>query len=268
MRYVVRRPPERSAAAAAASLRGATIVVTRPVGAGASLARAARGLDAAVVLVPGLRLRACAGAGAPLHSARGGDIWVFTSPAAVRFAFAAGLRRPAARVRVAAVGAGTRAALARRGVAAVAPDGRGDSESLLALPALADVRGRRVALFGAPGGRDAIAPVLRARGATVDAVPVYERTPPRLTRRHFDLIDAARAPLLMLVSSGEALANIVAGLPAATLERLRRGALVASSARVAALARGHGFADVSIADSALPRDLLAVAAKRFAQLRK
>ena len=263
MRYVVRCPPERSPAIA--PLQAATIVVTRPVGSGASLARAAQRLGAAVVHLPGLRLHGCADA--PLRAARDCDTWVFTSPAAVRFACALGLRRPAARVQVAAVGAGTRAALARRGIAALAPDGRGDSESLLALPVLADMRDRRVALFGAPGGRDAIAPVLRARGAVVDAVPVYQRTPPRLTRRHFDAIAAARAPLLMLVSSGEALANIVAALPAATLRRLRRAALVASSARIAALARDHGFADVSTADSALPRDLLAAAARRLAQMR-
>jgi uroporphyrinogen-III synthase len=242
-----------------AALRGATIVVTRPVGTGASLARAVREAGGDVLLVPGLRLRACV---ARVRVVAGAcNMWAFTSPAAVRFAFAAGLRPTRRHVVVIAVGEGTRAALARRGLPALAPSGRGDSESLLALPALADVRDRRVALFGAAGGRDVIAPGLRARGAVVEAVHVYERVPPRLTRRHFEAITGAGDPLVTLVSSGEALGNLVARLPAAALERLRRGHLVASSARVAALARASGFADVSVADSALPRDLLAAAAR-------
>jgi uroporphyrinogen-III synthase len=242
-----------------AALRGATIVVTRPVGTGAPLARAARAAGGDVLLVPGLRLRPCA---APVRGvARASDLWVFTSPAAVRFAFAAGLRPPRRRVAAIAVGEGTRAALARFGLAAYAPSGRGDSESLLALPVLADVRGRHVALFGAAGGRDVIAPGLRARGAVVEAVHVYERAAPRLTRRHFEAIAGAGDPLIMLVSSGEVLGNLVALLPVAALERLRHAHLVASSARVAALARASGFADASVADSALPCDLLAAAVR-------
>jgi uroporphyrinogen-III synthase len=243
----------------AGAVHGATIVVTRPAGTGASLARAVRDAGGHALLVPGLRLRACAGARIGVV-ANACDLWVFTSPAAARFAFEAGLRPGHHRVAVIAVGEGTRAALARLGLPAVAPSGRGDSEALLALPALSDVRDRRIALFGAAGGRDVIAPGLRARGATVEAVHVYERLPPRLTRRHVDAITGAREPLVMLVSSGEAVANIASGLPSPALQRLRSAHLVASSARVAALAHAHGFSDISIAESALPRDLLAAAA--------
>jgi uroporphyrinogen-III synthase len=166
-----------------------------------------------------------------------------------------------------AVGAGTRAVLARHGLDALAPSGRGESESLLALPELADVRGRRIAVVGAPGGRDLIVPTLRARGADVEPIHVYERLRPRLTRVHFQALAAATDPLLLLVSSGEALANLLVLLPAACLQRLRAQGIVVSSARLAAKARANGFADVSIADSAAPDDLLAAAARRLARHR-
>jgi len=98
-------------------------------------------------------------------------------------------------------------------------------------------------------------------------VHVYERLRPRLTRRHVDALTAAGDPLLMLVSSGEALANLVALLPDFLLQRLRAQGLVVSSARLAARARETGFADVSIGDSAAPSDLLAAAARRLARHR-
>jgi len=248
-------------------LDGATLVLTRADG--GALARRARRLGAASVSVPGLAVRVTRdpSVAAVLRSRARFDDWIFSSPAAVRFAhrLAAPLRLHDARAF--ALGAGTRAALARRGIEALAPSGRGDSESLLALPALADVRGRRIALVGAPGGRDLIMPALRERGARVESVHVYERLRPRLTRRHVDALAAAGDPLLMLVSSGEALANLVALLPDALLQRLRAQGLVVSSERLAARARETGFADVSIGDSAAPSDLLAAAARRLARHR-
>lgn len=190
---------------------------------------------------------------------RGFDDWIFSSPAAVRYAFARVARLcPSRRARVFALGAGTRRALARRGIAdARVPAAGSDSEGLLALADLADVRGRRIALVGAPGGRGVIAATLRRRGAEVVPVHVYERRAPRWTRRHFAALAAARAPLFTLLSSGEALANLVAGLPADALARLRGGALVVSSERLAALARAAGFANIRVARSAAPADLLA-----------
>lgn len=251
----------------AAALHGATIVVTRPVGTGAALARGVRKAGGVAVLLPGLRLRAKDDATRGPVLPRTCGIFLFTSPAAVRFAFASETRRLPHGALVVAVGEGTRAALARLGIDAQVPADRYDSEGLLALPALVDVRGRRIALVGAAGGRDLIASTLRARGAAVEAVHVYERVPPQLTRRHFDALAAASDPLLTLVSSGEALANLVALLPDAALARLRGQTLIASSARLGGLARAAGFAEVAIAQSALPRDLLAAAARCLARHR-
>lgn len=218
--------------------------------------------------MPGLSVRAAAMRAANLDRAGQFDGLVFTSPAAAHFTFLAApaLRIPR-RTQVFSVGAGTRRALARHGVTSLAPRERADSEGLLALPELADVRGLRFGIVGAPGGRDLIAATLRARGAQVGAIHVYERVAPRLTRRHFDALARAPDPLITLISSGEALANLVALLPPEALARLRRQMLVVSSARLAALAQANAFEDVHVAASALPDDLLAAAARALARHR-
>ncbi|HEY0178272.1 MAG TPA: uroporphyrinogen-III synthase [Dokdonella sp.] len=255
------------------ALRGATIVVTRPAGTSAALVARIRAGGAVALALPGLALRGVADvdadtARAQLGAARGAAVWIFTSPAAVRYAYRlAPSLAIAAKARVLGVGAGTVRALGRHGVAAAAPPARSDSEGLLAMAELARVRGRRVALVGAPGGRDLIAPALRRRGAEVDEIHVYARAAPRLTRRHFRALERARDPLVVLLSSGEALANLAAALPPPLFARLRDRPLVVASERLAAFARGHGFVDVAVAGSAAPAALLAAAAARLARPR-
>jgi uroporphyrinogen-III synthase len=250
-----------------AALEGATVVVTRPTGTSAALVRQLRGLGARALSMPSLLLR-------PLeHDVRavrksGFESWIFTSPAAVRFGAALlPAKRIRPRIRAYAIGDGTARALARHGVTATIPRDRSDSEGLLALPELKNMRGRRIALVGAPGGRDLIAPALRRRGAKVEAIHVYRRVSPRLTQRHFDALALAPDPLITLVSSGEALANLVALLPAPLLAKIRAQILVVSSARIAVLAREHAFAQVALARSAAPRDLLSAAAAALARHR-
>lgn len=243
-------------------LDGASVVITRPAGTSSALAKRARNMGAQVVRVPGLALRAIpSGAVSRQHFLPpvAMDDWIFTSPAAVRFAFAQAVAPEIeASARVFALGDGTRRALARQGIAAKAPD-RQDSEGLLALPELAQLHGRHVTIVGAPGGRGVIAPELIRRGARVEDIHVYQRIPPKLNRRHFDALRAAPDPWLTLLSSGEALTNLVALLPTDVLQRLRASTLVVSSARLAALAREHGFRAVFQAESAAPVDLLAAA---------
>lgn len=221
--------------------------------------------------VPGLSLRQPSdlqqAAGKVLADARAQD-WIFISPAAVRFAFRlAPLLRLPSGARVFGVGAGTQRALARRGIPAIVPGSRSDSEGLLELPELIRVRDRRIALIGAAGGRDLIAPTLRERGAQVDAIHVYERGRPRLNRRHFDALARANDPLFTLISSGEALVNLVALLPPPLLARLRQQTLIVSSARLAAIAEGQSFDHVRVAASASADDLLDAACKAMARHR-
>ncbi|MGA7437619.1 MAG: uroporphyrinogen-III synthase, partial [Luteibacter sp.] len=136
-------------------LRNVTVVITRPAGTAGPLARRVRKLGGVPVSVPGLSLRATEDASAvdaSLRRALEGDVLIFTSPAAVRFA--ADVLPLATRATVVAVGRGTARALKTAGVGHVLfPETSQDSEGVLALPELATVAGRRVALIGAPGGR-------------------------------------------------------------------------------------------------------------------
>ena len=253
-------------------LAGATLVVTRPSASAQSLKRRIRALGGNALGLPGVTLRAVPDRGtlrAQLGAARNADVVVFVSPAAVRFAFAAHARLRFARATlVCAVGAATARALGRRGVARVRwPQQRQDSEGLLALPELARLRGKRVVLVGAPGGRELLAETLRARRAKLTHVHVYTRAAPRYTRAQIGALERAAPPLVTLLSSAEVLANLRATLPLDLFARLAAGELVVSSARLAAAARASLFANVHVASSALPADLLDAARLALARHR-
>lgn len=244
--------------AAGATLCGRVVAITRPAGTATTLARQVRAAGGVPLLLPGLSLRGMASATA-LRAALRDELIVFTSPAAVRFAAAlAPLRTRAA---VLAVGQGTARALRRHGIDAQAP-ARQDSEGLLELPAARTLRGKRVALVGAPGGRGVLRAQLVARGARLRELHVYQRVPPRLDRRHIAAVLALPRTARVLLSSAEALQNLADRLPASALARLCATVAVVSSARLAQAARTVGFARIVQAESALARDLLAAAARR------
>lgn len=250
-------------------LIGASVVVTRPASSAATLKRRVRGLGGVALGLPGIGVRATNdpdAARSALRAARTADLVVFTSPNAVRYAYAlAPNLRFARATQICAIGAGSARALARRGVReALHPTQRQDSEGLLELTAFARLRGKRIALIGAPGGRDLLREELRRRGAKVELVHVYRRVAPRLDRRHFDALERAAAPLLILLSSAEAIAHLRAALPAPLFARLTAGAAVVSRMRLAAAARGAGWHDIHIARSASARDLCATAATTLA----
>jgi uroporphyrinogen-III synthase len=240
-------------------LRGETIVITRPVGTGAALARRVRAFGGVPLLLPGLSLRAAdpEAARAPWQQAQSDEVLIFTSPAAVRYA--AGLAPLSTRAAIVAIGQGTARALRRLGIGTQAPAARQDSEGLLELPALQQLQGRRVALITAPDGRGLLQEQLAARGALLREVHVYRRTAPRLNQRHIDAVEHLPTTACVLLSSGEAMQHLLALLPPAAAQRLREARLVVSSDRIAEQARASGFSQVYVAASAASADLLACA---------
>lgn len=254
------------------SLRGASVIITRPAGASATMAHRVRKLGGVPVLLPGMALRAAQSmeaARAALVAAKRAGIAVFTSPAAVKFAWKVHpTLRFALRVGVCAVGSGTARALHARGVGNVlVPAGSQDSTGLLAEPALHGVRGQCIAVIGAPGGRDLLVPTLTRRGAKVQRIDVYRRVPPRWTRRHLAALEVAAKPWLLLLSSAEALAQLATALPPGLVLALREAECIVSSERLATLATQHGFRRVHVARSALATDLLDAAAQSLARHR-
>lgn len=166
-------------------LLGARVVVTRAQSAASALSAKLAGLGAEVIEMPVTRIEPLDPAPLAGAIARLNDYgWlVFTSQNAVAMFWAAvrddarGVRALADR-KVAAVGPATSEALAGLGIAVDVMPGRFVAEDLLAaLGARDDVKGGRVLYLAARGARDVIPVGLRALGARVDVVALYESVP-------------------------------------------------------------------------------------------
>lgn len=241
------------------ALAGCYVISLRPVGDHAALRRAAAAHGARVLALSPWKLLPCDDdiTRRQLRAALECERVLFTSPAAVRAAQA--LQPLATRPGQAwfAVGAGTAAALRRAGVGDVIAPRQMGSEALLALAELHDVRGSRIGLVTAPGGRELIGPALERRGARVIRADVYRRAPVALSPRSIDLLCTLQTPAWLALSSGDALQQAMAALPLPALRSLLQTRVAAASERLAALARECGFGDVRVATSASPRDLVA-----------
>ena len=252
-------------------LSGATVVVTRPASSAAPIKRRVRQLGGTALSLPGATLRKADDAKAvkaALMAARTSDVVVFVSPAAVKYAFALAHLRFPRTTQVCAMGEATARALRHHGVKKIlVPLETQNSEGLLALPQLQKLRGKRVSIIGAPGGRDLLANTFKSRKARVQAVHVYRRTAPRFRRDQLDLLENAEAPLITLITSAEILDNLRAVLPLPLFGKLAAGELVVSSVRLALAARRSLFGSVHIAASPAPADLLRAACGALAHHR-
>ncbi len=114
------------------------------------------------------------------------------------------------RLKFAAVGPVTAAELAAFGVAqTLTPEGRFDSESLLALPEFARMQGQRCLIFRGQGGRDLLASELAARGAEVSFAECYRRVNPSRDSSELDQLWQNGRLDAMVVTSSEALRNLL-----------------------------------------------------------
>jgi uroporphyrinogen III methyltransferase/synthase len=156
------------------SLSGRTVAVTRARAQASGLAATLRGLGAEVVETPVIRIRELPG---PAPELSGYDLLCLTSPNGVDALFAR-LRaagsdaRALAGVTVAAIGPGTARRLAAHGISADVVPERFVAEGLV--EALAGVPVKRALVARASSARDVLPDALRARGAEVDVLALYE----------------------------------------------------------------------------------------------
>ena len=155
-------------------LAGRTIAVTRARAQASGLAARLRALGAATIEAPAIRIAPLDG---PAPSITDFDLVCLTSPNGVRLLFdrlerAGHDARAFAGVRVAAIGPGTAAALRDHGLIADVMPERFVAEGLV--EALADVPVRRALIARAAEARDVLPDALRARGADVEVLPLYE----------------------------------------------------------------------------------------------
>ncbi len=233
----------------AVRLSGAGVLVTRP-------AEQAEHLCALIESAGGRAVRLPALAIEPLEDgetqrqllAEPWDLLIFISRNAVVHGgplFPSGELPSAARI--AAVGQATARALSEAGRAPdLVPAGRYDSETLLALPELADMRGQRVLIVRGDGGRALLGETLAQRGAEVRYAEVYRRVAPSadvgaLVARWSHEVQIAMA------TSDEVLQNLVALVGPVGRAALVATPLIVVSERTGELARRLGFASVRVA---------------------
>ena len=149
-----------------------------------------------------------------------------------------------------AVGEATAGLLRAHGVEVFTPGDDMTSEGLLALPRLQRVAGDRVLIVKGQGGRSTLREELSRRGARVEELACYRRSCPPLAPG--ELADRLQrwGIGVILLSSGEGLANLLALLAPEEFSKLRHVALIVPSGRVAEAARQAGFDCVITADNA------------------
>jgi uroporphyrinogen III methyltransferase/synthase len=164
-------------------LFGSRVVVTRTRDQASTLSAALRAQGASPIEVPVIDVGEPADGGAALQAAAAGaaayDWVVLTSPnGAARFAACLRDARDLGSARVAVIGPGTAAVLARHHIVADLVPERFVAESLLdALPDPDPQGSGRVLLARAAVARDVLPDGLRARGWVVDVVDAYETRP-------------------------------------------------------------------------------------------
>jgi uroporphyrinogen III methyltransferase/synthase len=164
-------------------LHGCTVVVTRARNQAGELAVRLRGLGAEVVEMPLIRIEPLLDSDEVLAGVRdleasGDGLLCVTSPNGAALLFealhAAGLdMRALAGMRIAALGPGTAAALADRGIVADIVAARPVAEGLLDELAGEEMDGVRVTVAQAEGARPVLAEGLAARGARVSTLHLY-----------------------------------------------------------------------------------------------
>lgn len=252
-------------------LRGLGVLVTRPAHQAEPLCRALEAREARVIRFPTLAIAPppdSAALESGIERLAAMDWIVFVSPNAARSL----LDRLAARgeawpdgVKVATVGAGTAAELEARGVAVdCVPSTGSDSEALLDEPALRHVSGQRAMLVRGETGREALRTTLAQRGAAVEVLSAYRRVCPDSDPAVLDRGWARGALDVAVVTSSEALDNLLGLAGPTRRQRLLATGLVVMSERVASRASGLGFAGGIVVANGTGTDALTEAVARWA----
>jgi uroporphyrinogen-III synthase len=250
-------------------LAGIRALVTRPAAQAAALAAAVRAAGGQAWEFPLLEIapldagdvQANAAVADTLRELASFDLAIFISGNAVRELLArlrgSGRDWPA-RLACLAVGSATARSLREAGIDCASAATAMDSEELLAHAAIAAVASRRIVIFKGVGGRELLARELAARGARVTECALYRRRLPATSAA--ELLGALRAHAVnaLLLSSGEALANLLGllgGNAAGTIAP--ELVVVTPGERLAGQARAAGFRTVEVAANATDAAMLA-----------
>jgi len=214
-------------------LQGVGVLVTRPRTQATELVEAIEAAGGAAYCFPVLEIAPFDELDVRNSVARLGkpDIVVFVSRNAVEHGI-----RFADDAEIAVIGPATARAVEAAGrVVDIQPAGGFDSEHLLAEPRLHNVEGQRVRIIRGNDGRELLAEELKARGAIVEYLSVYERRLPTVTAELAADLEARwrQGQITVVVAmSVQSFANLVELLPNWCAEQLESTPLVTPSGRV------------------------------------
>jgi uroporphyrinogen-III synthase len=233
-------------------LQGVGILVTRPVHQARQLAALIAAEGGEPILFPVLEILGCPDptpVNALIARLDEFDLAIFISPNAVAKAMELirARREWPRRLAIAAIGRGSARELERHGLTQVLmPQERSDSEGLLEMPELQDMRGKQVVIFRGEGGREVLGDALGTRGAQLEYCECYRRAKPSidpaplLARWERGEVNAVTA------TSGESVRNLCDMLGEAGRRRLATTPLFVPHERIAASARGLGIERVTV----------------------
>ncbi|MFA6178326.1 MAG: uroporphyrinogen-III synthase [Candidatus Methylopumilus sp.] len=155
-----------------------------------------------------------------------------------------------ANLRFAAIGPVTAAELAAFGVSHVlTPQTRFDSEALLALSEMQDVKNKRFVIFRGVGGREVLADTLKARGAIVRFAECYRRVNPQTDTRGLATMWQNKQLHALVVTSSEAMRHLLAlAANDGDAEWMKQVTICVNHARIAEEASEHGL-NIAVADA-------------------
>ena len=174
---------------------------------------------------------------------------IFTSPRSVAYALPALPQGALDGVEIAAIGPATAEALSARGIAVdLQPSGAAHSEALLADPSLAGRPGA-VALFAAPGGRDALRQGLADRAWAVMTCHAYRRVACAPEAGELARLADAQS-ILSAWTSGTAMDLLLDSFPPPLREKALLGCLLVVSGRLRDKAEHLGATRIELAKGA------------------
>ena len=153
-------------------------------------------------------------------------------------------------VRIAAIGKATALALAQAGLPVdLVPESGYNTEALLAMPQMQQMKGQSCLIIRGEGGREELATTLRSRGATVEYLDVYKRIIPALDSSQVSLLLAQDKLDVITATSGDALHNLLIMLEEKNHQQLFEVPLVVISNRIRQIAADMGFKRIAVTSS-------------------
>ncbi len=247
------------------ALKGAHILVTRPEHQAANLSQLIEQQGGVAARFPTLKIIAVdeSGTATKALSKLSKFQWlIFTSANAVNFALKAndGKIEQFRAAQIAAIGQATAKELKSAGLqVSLLPEQGYDSEALLAVPQMQQVQGQAILIIRGQGGRENLADGLRSRGANVDYWEVYQRVIPDIDSSVvMGLLDRDKLDMV-IITSGEALQNLIVMLGKKYQQRLAVIPLVVVSERIGKIAAELGFKRIAVTERPSDTAILATA---------